>query len=382
MRSRLIGLTVAMALGLVACGSGASDDMRAEVVENYADLVHESYQISLDSATTMDEAIDAFVADPNAETLAAAQDAWLTARDDYGPTEAFRFYGGPIDDEENGVEGLLNAWPLDEAYIDYVDGSPDAGVINLPDEYPTIDADLLVSLNEQGGEANISTGWHAIEFLLWGQDLSTDGAGTRPVEDYTTGTNADRRAAYLTVASDLLLTHLGQMVDAWAPEGDNYRVEFLALPAGRGTGHDHDRNGRDEPGRAGRGADDRGLRGPLPGGRALLLLRQHDQRHHRERLWCRAWCTWARSAASTAPGSTTWSPPTIRSWPTDWPTRSRSVSPSPGRSPRPSISTSSRGSVTKTRDGCAIFDTIVSLEGQTDTIVEAADALEVDLNLS
>ncbi len=233
MRSRLVGLTAAMALGLAACGSGASDDMRAEVVENYADLVHESYQISLDSATTMDEAIDAFVADPNAETLAAAQDAWLTARDDYGPTEAFRFYGGPIDNEENGVEGLMNAWPLDEAYIDYVEGSPDAGIINLPDEYPTIDADLLVSLNEQGGEANISTGWHAIEFLLWGQDLSTDGAGGRPVEDYTTGANADRRAAYLSVTSDLLLTHLGQMVDAWAPDGDNYRTEFLALPRKR-----------------------------------------------------------------------------------------------------------------------------------------------------
>ena len=111
----------------------------------------------------------------------------------------------------------MNAWPLDEAYIDYVEGSPEAGIVNLPDDYPTIDADLLVSLNEQGGEANISTGWHAIEFLLWGQDLSTDGSGARPVEDYTTAPNADRRAAYLAVASDLLLTHLGQMVDAWAP---------------------------------------------------------------------------------------------------------------------------------------------------------------------
>jgi putative iron-regulated protein len=82
----------------------------------------------------MDASIDAFIAEPSPETLAAARDAWLTARDDYGPTEAFRFYGGPIDNEENGVEGLINAWPLDEAYIDYVDGSPDAGVINLPDE--------------------------------------------------------------------------------------------------------------------------------------------------------------------------------------------------------------------------------------------------------
>lgn len=197
---------------------------------NYADLVHESYQLSLESATELDTMIDAFVAAPTEETLTAAKQAWLTARDDYGPTEAFRFYGGPIDNEEDGPEGLINAWPLDEAYIDYVDGSPEAGIVNLPAEYPTIDSDLLMSLNEEGGEANISTGWHAIEFLLWGQDLSADGAGNRPVEDYTTAENADRRAEYLTVASDLLLVHLQGLVDAWAPDSENYRAEFVALP--------------------------------------------------------------------------------------------------------------------------------------------------------
>ncbi len=222
-------------LAVAACGGG-SDELGADVVENYADLVHESYSMSLASATAMDAAIDEFLANPTQETLDAAKAAWLTARDDYGPTEAFRFYGGPIDDEENGVEGLVNAWPLDEAYIDYVEGSPDAGIVNLPDEYPTIDADLLVSLNEEGGEANISTGWHAIEFLLWGQDLSADGAGQRPVEDYTSQANADRRAAYLAVASDLLLEHLGQMVDAWAPDSDNYRSEFVALPTDEALG--------------------------------------------------------------------------------------------------------------------------------------------------
>ena len=52
----------------------------------------------------------------------------------------------------------MNSWPLDEAYIDYVEGAPESGVINLPDEYPTIDADLLVSLNEVGGETNILHG--------------------------------------------------------------------------------------------------------------------------------------------------------------------------------------------------------------------------------
>lgn len=207
-----------------------SEDLAREVVETYADGVHASYGASLESAVAMDEAVDAFIADPTDETLVAAQDAWLAARDDYGPTEAFRFYGGPIDNDEFGNEGLINAWPLDEAYIDYVEGDPEAGVINDPDTYPEIDADLLVSLNEEGGEANISTGWHAIEFLLWGQDLSADTTGQRPVTDYTTAENADRRATYLEVTSDLLITHLTELVDSWAPDEANFREDFEAQP--------------------------------------------------------------------------------------------------------------------------------------------------------
>ncbi len=221
---------VALTATLAACGdSGVDAELGADAVATYADGVHASYVASLESATAMDAAIDAMLADPTADTLAAARSAWLAARADYGLTEAFRFYGGPIDDEETGTEGLINAWPLDEAYIDGVEGAPDAGIVNDPDTFPTIDADLLVSLNEQGGETNISTGWHAIEFLLWGQDLSDDGPGDRPIDDYTTAPNADRRATYLATASDLLLTHLGELVAAWAPDADNYRAEFLAL---------------------------------------------------------------------------------------------------------------------------------------------------------
>src|SRR5918995_1126150 len=124
---------------------------------------------------------------------------------------------------------LVSAGPSDEAYIDYVDGDPTAGIVNDPETYPTIDAELVTSLNEQGGETNISTGWHAIEFLLWGQDLSAGGPGGRPVTDYTTADNSDRRATYLTVVSDLLIEHLTGLVDAWAPDADNYRAEFTAL---------------------------------------------------------------------------------------------------------------------------------------------------------
>jgi putative iron-regulated protein len=229
----LLAAAGVVALGALGCSGGddgPSEELTREVIEHYAEGVHASYVASLESATAMDAAIDAFLEGPSEATLAAAKDAWLLARDDYGPTEAFRFYGGPIDNEEDGPEGLINAWPLDEAYIDYVDGDPGAGIINQLEAYPEINAELLVSLNEEGGEANISTGWHAIEFLLWGQDLNADGPGDRPVSDYTTGGNAERRGQYLGLVSELLLEHLGGLVAAWAPDvSGNYRETFLAL---------------------------------------------------------------------------------------------------------------------------------------------------------
>lgn len=227
-RRLLLSITaIAATLGLIAtaCGSDDDDDSASteDAIATYARGVRASYEASLTTARVMDRAIDAFLSAPSDETLNTAKQTWLSAREDYGPTEAFRFYDGPIEE----VEGLVNAWPLDEAYIDYVEGAPDAGIINDPAAYPTIDADLLTSLNEQGGEENVSTGWHAIEFLLWGQDLSASGPGNRPVSDYTTRSNADRRSQYLRVASDLLLTHLQQVSDEWAPNASNYRADFL-----------------------------------------------------------------------------------------------------------------------------------------------------------
>lgn len=232
MRIPRILLMLVVALWAVGCDSGNDSDLserQQEVMDTYARIVFASYEDSQTAATTLNQAITAFVANPTGTTLQAAKDAWLAAREPYGQTEAYRFADGPIDDAD-GPEGLLNAWPLDEAYIDYVVGDDNAGIINRPDLYPTIDKALLESLNEQGAEENISAGYHAIEFLLWGQDLSENGAGNRPVTDFTTANNADRRKQYLTAASALLLDHLQLMLDEWNPNASgNYRSTFLGL---------------------------------------------------------------------------------------------------------------------------------------------------------
>ena len=117
-------------------------DELAAVATTYADLVEASYQAAIASATEMQTAIEAFLADPTEATLGAAKDAWLTARDDYGPTEAFRFYDGPIDNPDDGPEGQINAWPMDEAYVDYVEGDATAGIVNDTTGYPEITVDV------------------------------------------------------------------------------------------------------------------------------------------------------------------------------------------------------------------------------------------------
>ena len=212
------------------------------VLTQYATIVHASYEDAYTSAIALQTALNAFVKTPSPDTLKSAKSAWKHARIVYGQTEAYRFYAGPIDGDD-GPEGMLNAWPLDESYIDYVEGDSTAGIINNPEI--AITADQLRAMNEEGGEENVSTGYHAIEFLLWGQDLSADGPGARPYTDYVTPSTPNqnntassggqsqnpqqRRGQYLLTVIEMLTQDLKRMVDAWAPDNpQNYRASFLA----------------------------------------------------------------------------------------------------------------------------------------------------------
>lgn len=231
-----------IALSLTAFGSsGAQADDRSAVQKTYADIAEAVYQDSLTTAKSLDTAIDTLIASPSPESLSAAKAAWLAARVPYQQSEAFRF-GNPIVDD---WEGRVNAWPLDEGLIDYVSAgygtvsdandlytanviaNPKLMVGGKPVDASVINAELLTGVLHEAGtvEANVATGYHAIEFLLWGQDLNgTDaGAGNRPYTDFDTANctngNCDRRAAYLSAASDLLIADLEEMVANWKDGG-------------------------------------------------------------------------------------------------------------------------------------------------------------------
>jgi putative iron-regulated protein len=240
-RAAHVVLAVSMVAVAGAYPARAEPPQTKDIVKNYGDLAEAMYADALTKAKDLDKAIDAFLAAPNAETLTAARDAWKASRVPYMQTEGFRFGNKVVDD----WEGEVNSWPLDEGLIDYVDK---ASYGDSKEENPLYTANIIANKKIRLGpkmldaskidkkviaklnsaldvEANVGTGYHAIEFLLWGQDLhgTGPGAGERPASDYDlkncTHGNCDRRRDYLKAASGLLVDDLEEMVGDWKPDG-------------------------------------------------------------------------------------------------------------------------------------------------------------------
>jgi len=252
-------LTAAMAISTASAFWGNEAN---PLLTTYANIATANYTDTLNDAKILKEKLKDFTNSPTMILMENAKAAWLNARESYGQTEAFRLSNGPIDAEEGwhtsygAPEGQLNAWPLDENMIDYTTNAKGRktsgniidtkGMFNPGGENPTavdvstITSSALAALNENGGDANVATGYHAIEFLLWGQDQDyanfmkdgvTNGAlvaGQRSLADYTTDANADRRKQYLNAAASLIVADLESMVSAWADDDStNYKAALL-----------------------------------------------------------------------------------------------------------------------------------------------------------
>jgi len=236
------GLVALLAAFVPAPANGAGDELKQAMIDQYADIAHAAYEDSLAQARVLRDAVGALIAEPSESAMNSARKAWLAARTPYMQTEVYRFGNAIVDD----WEGKVNAWPLDEGLIDYVAG----GYGTESEENPVYAANVIASeslqlggetldisevtkelladrLHELGGvEANVATGYHAIEFLLWGQDLNGTGPGNgdRPWTDYSadqcTNGHCDRRADYLSTVTDLLIDDLAWMSGQWVEGGE------------------------------------------------------------------------------------------------------------------------------------------------------------------
>jgi putative iron-regulated protein len=268
----LVSLSVVTAIALCANAASNTEHVNSQkstlvkvnpILDAYANIALANYGDTLKDAKSLKTAINTFAKDPSEENLENTKKAWLKARESYGQTEAFRLSNGPIDAEDSWIaetygalEGQINAWPLDENMIDYtIDAKGEKTSGNIIDtegsfnpggeestavDVTNITVDAIASLNENGGDANVASGYHAIEFLLWGQDQDysnflkdaiTNGAlqaGNRPLSDFTSDKNAKRRLAYLQVASEKIINDLELVSSAWEKNVDGTKGLYQA----------------------------------------------------------------------------------------------------------------------------------------------------------
>lgn len=282
-KKMIISLSIVTAIALSSSANSQITNEKQEltkaksVLEAYSNVALVSYSEALNSAKSLKLAIDKFAKNPTQENLNSAKQAWLISRESYGQTEALRLSKGPIDAEDGWVaeaygalEGQINAWPLDENMIDYTideNGKKTSG--NIIDtvgifnpggeeskevDVTKITAEAITALNENGGEANVATGYHAIEFLLWGQDQDysnflkdkiTKGpmtAGLRSLKDFTTDKNASRRLAYLSASAEKLVADLEVITSAWTKEVSGTNGLYQAALKGELTGDNASKN--------------------------------------------------------------------------------------------------------------------------------------------
>ena len=251
----VLGILSLLVLSTTECLS--SGNIRADtILGNLTNIATANYKDAIKDAKDLEKAIYDFAKTPTEATLKKSKQAWLKARESYGTSEVFRLSNGPIDAKEGWVveaygapEPQLNAWPLDENMIDYTidaDGKKTRGnIIDTKGDFnpggeesksinvDTISVENLTALNENGGAANVATGYHAVEFLLWGQDQDYANfmkdsiskgamtAGQRPLSDFVSDKYAARRLSYLKVATSKIVADLNKVASAWSPHISN-----------------------------------------------------------------------------------------------------------------------------------------------------------------
>ena len=195
---------------------------KVKAVETYGRIVEASFLNSLLRAIELRKHAKLLVTKPTLENHILAKISWVQARLPYLQSEALFPYADSA--------ASINKWPINPGYVDYVDGNPASGIISNPNQFPDLSPEVLEQLNSKDG---IATGYHVIEFLLWGEAPAGSDRGKRTHNDYDAakGNKAVRRGTFLVSCCDHLIRKLAEQLADWksgAPENARAKYEKLS----------------------------------------------------------------------------------------------------------------------------------------------------------
>lgn len=266
----MIRLIVAISLTfLAACTPKQPDAMPKQSASIEIDASTFSAQVGIvaytslsrasQSAQVMDSKLASFMYHPNPMSQEEITQSWRQAYDDFLYTLIFSYL--PIQDPPDWhTQGIsyddlliqLDSWPIEGGYIDYIPGYPFSGIVN--DLALDIDEKNLRSQHGFTDPTNASLGYHAIEFMFWGQEGNRSAhdffpqENTAPVpindtegnshnydeQDITadgtavhTPQNHNRRRQYTKLLSEILQKDLHRVQRRWEPSNGYYSQLLL-----------------------------------------------------------------------------------------------------------------------------------------------------------
>lgn len=172
------------------------------ILKTYQDLESQTKKLAL--------AIEKLKTDPTQENLLFTQKAWREARVPWESSESFLF--GPV--ESLGLDPMLDTWPLAISDLERV------LVLYSPQSSSPLNKEMVRNF-----DTNLQ-GFHAIEYLLFGDGTVTPGAVMPPRTGILIETPKNIRDFsasefhYLTFLIEVMLDHTRSILRAWQDHHD------------------------------------------------------------------------------------------------------------------------------------------------------------------
>ena len=214
-----------------------ADIKPSALTTHYLSLAAQQFKTTCSNAEQLQTSVQLFLSAPNKKTLEEARLHWISTHNSYIGSKLFRALNikhpeldhSQIDPVKHSLAIRIDQSPLLPGYLDAVEGYPQSGYVFSP---LPIDAVTLNNEHQFSDTLYVTLGFHAVEFLLWGEgneQTRTSSDYAVPIDNKENPESAQaRRSQLLSLTTKLLTEDLQMQCQEWLTTEGYYPSQLSA----------------------------------------------------------------------------------------------------------------------------------------------------------
>lgn len=199
-----------------------------------------SFIAAAKSAATLRDSIVDFLQDSSEESLLKLRQQWHAAHNQYSASAVFRALSDSnpaLFEPLRNANFCIDAHPIQPGYLDSFDVYRYSGIVN--DIAVPITAAAIRAQHGFSDDTDVSTGFHALAYLIFGEDgerplADLQAQSTLSTEQINNGLKAidlsqNRRRSLMKLIGELLLDDIRQLQTQWQLDTGQLQLSYLAL---------------------------------------------------------------------------------------------------------------------------------------------------------